>query len=60
MSVGFGDTISGPSVFAGDAGLARGHLDALDLRPEDRRKIYETNARRVYPRLDQALRRAGR
>jgi 4-oxalmesaconate hydratase len=30
------------------------------LRPEDRRKVYEGNARRVYPRLDQALKARGR
>ncbi len=31
-----------------------------NLSPEDRRKVYEGNARRVYPRLDQALKARGR
>jgi 4-oxalmesaconate hydratase len=31
------------------------YVDALDLPDEDRRKIYELNARRVYPRLDALL-----
>ena len=30
------------------------------LSPEDRHKVYEGNARRVYPRLDKALRAQGR
>ena len=31
-----------------------------NLSPEDRRKVYEGNARRVSPRLDQALKAQGR
>jgi 4-oxalmesaconate hydratase len=30
------------------------------LSPEERRKVYEGNARRVYPRLDKALKAQGR
>jgi 4-oxalmesaconate hydratase len=30
------------------------------LSPEQKQQIYEGNARRVYPRLDQALRARGR
>jgi 4-oxalmesaconate hydratase len=33
----------------------RRYLDALDLAPADRHKVYELNARRVYPRLDAHL-----
>jgi 4-oxalmesaconate hydratase len=29
----------------------RRYVDALGLRPEDQHKVYEANARRVYPRL---------
>jgi 4-oxalmesaconate hydratase len=36
------------------------YVDALDLADEDRRKVYELNARRVYPRLDERLAAAGR
>jgi len=36
------------------------YLDNVDLTPEDRAKIMERNARRVYPRLDQRLTAAGR
>ena len=36
------------------------YVDALDLSDEDRRKVYELNARRVYPRLDEQLVAAGR
>ena len=36
------------------------YVDALGLSPEDARKVYELNARRVYPRLDAALQRSGR
>ena len=32
----------------------------LNLSAEDRHKIYEGNARRVYPRLDAALKARGR
>jgi 4-oxalmesaconate hydratase len=31
------------------------YVDALDLPEEDRRKVFEGNARRVYPRLDARL-----
>jgi 4-oxalmesaconate hydratase len=31
------------------------YLDALDLPEDDRQKIFEENARRVYPRLDTRL-----
>lgn len=37
----------------------RRYIDALDLGEEDRRKVFEGNARRVYPRLDIALRKKG-
>ncbi|WP_213457125.1 amidohydrolase family protein [Rhizomonospora bruguierae] len=33
----------------------RRYVDALDLSPADRHRVYEGNARRVYPRLDAAL-----
>ncbi|MET7397963.1 amidohydrolase family protein [Dactylosporangium sp. NPDC005572] len=33
----------------------RRYVDALGLTPADRHKVYEANARRVYPRLDTAL-----
>ncbi|MGH8223837.1 MAG: amidohydrolase family protein [Woeseiaceae bacterium] len=33
------------------------YIDALGLRSEDLHKVYEANARRVYPRLDALLRR---
>jgi 4-oxalmesaconate hydratase len=36
------------------------YVDALNLSPEDRRKVFETNARRVYPRLDASLRARGK
>ena len=35
----------------------RRYVDALGLSAADREKVYEGNARRVYPRLDAALRR---
>jgi 4-oxalmesaconate hydratase len=36
------------------------YVDALNLSPDDRTKVYEGNARRVYPRLDaQLLARSG-
>jgi 4-oxalmesaconate hydratase len=38
----------------------RRYVEALNLPPDDRAKVYETNARRVYPRLDAALKRRGR
>jgi 4-oxalmesaconate hydratase len=37
----------------------RRYVDALGLPDEDRAKVYELNARRVYPRLDQALKARG-
>jgi 4-oxalmesaconate hydratase len=36
------------------------YVDALDLTDEESRKIFELNARRVYPRLDARLAAAGR
>jgi 4-oxalmesaconate hydratase len=36
------------------------YVDAAHVDPGDRRRIYETNARRVYPRLDARLRAQGR
>jgi len=36
------------------------YIDQLDLTQEDRRKVLEKNARRVYPRLDAQLTAAGR
>lgn len=35
------------------------YIDALDISDEDRRKVYEGNARRVYPRLDAQLKARG-
>jgi 4-oxalmesaconate hydratase len=31
------------------------YIDALQIADEDKRRIYELNARRVYPRLDTLL-----
>lgn len=36
------------------------YIEAADLKPEERFQIYEGNARRVYPRLDAALKKQGR
>ena len=36
------------------------YIDALGLDDADRRKVYELNARRVYPRLDRALTARGK
>ena len=36
------------------------YIDALELSDADRRKVFETNARRVYPRLDAKLKAKGR
>ena len=36
------------------------YVDALDLNQEDRRKVFELNVRRVYPRLDALLKDQGR
>ena len=33
----------------------RRYVDALDISEEDKHKVFELNARRVYPRLDKAL-----
>jgi 4-oxalmesaconate hydratase len=38
----------------------RRYIEAAAISAEDRRKIYEGNARRVYPRLDAALKAQGR
>ncbi|MEO0412434.1 MAG: amidohydrolase family protein [Pseudomonadota bacterium] len=35
------------------------YVDALDLKPSQRRLVYEGNARRVYPRLDAQLKARG-
>ncbi|HSM42658.1 MAG TPA: amidohydrolase family protein, partial [Afifellaceae bacterium] len=35
------------------------YIDALDLSDADRHKVFEGNARRVYPRLDRALTERG-
>ena len=37
----------------------RRYIDALDLSEENRHKVFEGNARRVYPRLDAALKARG-
>jgi 4-oxalmesaconate hydratase len=37
----------------------RRYVDALALPPEDLRRVYESNARRVYPRLDARLKARG-
>ena len=36
------------------------YVDALDLSEEDQRKVFQGNARRVYPRLDAALKARGK
>ncbi|MEJ2860646.1 amidohydrolase family protein [Actinomycetospora flava] len=38
----------------------RRYVEASALKPEDRERVYEHNARRVYPRLDRRLRARGR
>ena len=38
----------------------RRYIEALDLTDEERAKVFEHNARRVYPRLDQALKAKGK
>ena len=35
------------------------YVDAVPMDAADRRRIYDTNARRVYPRLDAALKAKG-
>jgi 4-oxalmesaconate hydratase len=34
------------------------YIDKLDLSASEKQKIYEGNARRVYPRLDSSLRKS--
>ncbi len=36
------------------------YIDALAISEADKRKVFELNARRVYPRLDSILKRQGR
>jgi len=36
------------------------YVDALNLPDDDRRKVFELNARRVFPRLDTHLKAQGR
>jgi 4-oxalmesaconate hydratase len=36
------------------------YIDALDISKADKRKVFELNARRVYPRLDTILKSQGR
>ncbi|MYE86371.1 MAG: amidohydrolase [Gammaproteobacteria bacterium] len=38
----------------------RRYIEALELSAQDRHKVFEGNARRVYPRLDAALKAQGR
>jgi 4-oxalmesaconate hydratase len=38
----------------------RRYIDALDISAEDKQKVFQGNARRVYPRLDAALKRRRR
>ncbi|HEX5788330.1 MAG TPA: amidohydrolase family protein [Woeseiaceae bacterium] len=38
----------------------RRYIDALDLSEADRHRVFEGNARRVYPRLDSALKARGK
>jgi 4-oxalmesaconate hydratase len=35
------------------------YIDALELSDADRKKVFEGNVRRVYPRLDAALKARG-
>jgi 4-oxalmesaconate hydratase len=35
------------------------YIDAADLSDADRRKLFESNVRRVYPRLDTILKAGG-
>jgi 4-oxalmesaconate hydratase len=39
---------------------AKRYIEAASIEPQARYKIYEGNARRVYPRLDAALKAKGR
>jgi 4-oxalmesaconate hydratase len=36
------------------------YVDALDLSDDHKRRVFERNARRVYPRLDARLKAAGK
>ena len=36
------------------------YIETLNLSEEDRYKVYEGNARRVYPRLDKILKGMGK
>jgi 4-oxalmesaconate hydratase len=36
------------------------YVDALDIPEADKAKVFEGNARRVYPRLDKALKARGK
>ena len=36
------------------------YIDALTISDDDKRKVFELNARRVYPRLDAILKGQGR
>ena len=36
------------------------YVEALELSDDDKRKVFELNARRVYPRLDARLLASGR
>ena len=36
------------------------YIDAAAIHPEQRHKIYEGNARRVFPRLDRSLKARGK
>ncbi|MCH8076249.1 MAG: amidohydrolase, partial [SAR324 cluster bacterium] len=36
------------------------YVDVLDLNGIDKHKVFEINARRVYPRLDACLKEQGR
>jgi 4-oxalmesaconate hydratase len=38
----------------------RRYIDRLEIAEEDRRKVFSGNVRRVYPRLDAALKAEGR
>ena len=38
----------------------RRYIETAELTPAQRRQIYEGNARRVYPRLDAALKKKGK
>ncbi len=35
------------------------YIDALDIPAEDKHKVFELNARRLYPRLDASLKARG-